>query len=184
MKVSPWPLVATLFRIAIVPVIVVLIMMKPNHWGLICWFLFVLAALTDWLDGYLARKLNSVTIIGKFLDPIADKVLVSSVMILFIPLGWIDALAVLILINRDVIIGGVRSVSASQGLVIDAGSLGKWKTTIQMIAIPALFLSESLNFLPFRDIGYWGLWLSVVLSLVSGFQYFMAFYRNENVRVC
>lgn len=182
MKLSPWPLIATLFRIAIVPVIVVLMILKPSDWALICCVFFIIASITDWLDGYLARRLNSVSIMGKFLDPIADKILVSSVLIMFIPLGWIEALVAILLINRDVLIGGLRSIAASQGLVIDAGSLGKWKTTIQMIAIPSMFLSDSWIFLPFRDIGYWGLWLSVVLSIVSGFQYFMAFYRNENVR--
>lgn len=171
-------MIATLFRIVIVPVIVVLMMFKPADWALISCFLFIVASITDWLDGYLARKLNSVTDMGKFLDPIADKVLVSSVLVMFIPLQWIEALAVLLLINRDVIIGGIRSIAASRGQVIAAGNLGKWKTTFQMIAIPCLFLSQSWDFLPFSSIGYYGIWLSVAMSLVSGFQYFMAFYKT------
>jgi len=178
MKLSPWPMIATLFRIFIVPVIVVLMLYKPNAWPLICGILFIIASLTDWLDGYLARKLNSVSVAGKFLDPIADKVLVSSVLILFVSMQMIEALAVLILINRDVIIGGVRSIAASQGQVIDAGIIGKWKTTIQMIAIPSLFFGQSLSFLPFQEVGYWGLWLSVALSLYSAGQYIMR-WRNS-----
>lgn len=183
MKKSPWPMIATLFRIAIVPVIVILMIFKPASWAIICSFLFIIASITDWLDGYLARKLNSVSVMGKFLDPIADKVLVFSILIMFIFLGWIEAIAVLLLINRDVIIGGIRSVSASQGIIVDAGSLGKWKTTCQMIAIPCLFFAESWNFLPFDSIGYYGLWISVALSLISGFQYFISFQKNANLRV-
>ena len=118
-----------------------------------------------------------------FLIPIADKVLVSSILIMLIPLQAIEAFAVIILINRDVIIGGIRSIAASQGQIIDAGSLGKWKTTVQMIAIPSLLLGQTWDFLPFAVIGYYGLWLSVVLSLVSGFQYFTAFYKTQNVRL-
>ncbi len=182
MKLSPWPMVATLFRIVIVPVIIGLMIYKPRYWALSSCLLFGVASITDWLDGYLARKLNSVSNMGKFLDPIADKVLVSSVLIMFIPLQWIEALAVLLLINRDVIIGGIRSIAASEGQVIAAGNLGKWKTTLQMIAIPCLFLAQDWSFLPFKAIGYYGLWASVGLSLVSGFQYFMGFYKTQDVR--
>ncbi len=171
-------MIATLFRIAIVPLIVLIMLLKITYWAEICCVLFIIASITDWLDGYLARKLNAVSDMGKFLDPIADKVLVSSVLIMFIPLGWIEALAVLLLINRDVLIGGIRSLAASRGQVIAAGNLGKWKTTFQMVAIPCLFLGHNWNFIPFDSIGYYGLWASVVLSLVSGFQYFMGFYKT------
>lgn len=183
MKVSPWPLIATLFRIAIVPFIVVLMIYKPNHWPIICFILFVVASLTDWLDGYLARKLKSVTMMGKFLDPMADKVLVSSVLIMLIPLNLIEALAVVFLINRDVLIGSIRSIAAAKGQVIAAGPLGKWKTAIQMVAIPSLFLSQSWSFLPFYEVGYFGLWISVVLSLISGIQYFNGFLKQNSVKI-
>ena len=123
-KLSPWPMIATLFRIFIVPVVVVLMMLKPTFWAPICCVLFIIASITDWLDGYLARKLNSVSTMGKFLDPMADKILVSSVLIMFIPLGWIEAIAVLLLINRDMLIGGVRSIAASRGQIIAAGNIG------------------------------------------------------------
>lgn len=172
-------MVATLFRIVIVPVIVVLMMIQPNQWALISCVLFIVASITDWLDGYLARKLNSVSKMGQFLDPIADKVLVSSVLILFVDMKWIEAIAAIILINRDVIIGGLRSIAASDGRVIAAGPLGKWKTTVQMIAIPCLFLSQDFQFLPFQEIGYYGVWVSVLLSLISGAQYFMGFYATR-----
>lgn len=171
-------MVATLSRIVMVPLIVAFMMFKPPWWAVTCCVLFILASITDWLDGYLARKLNSVSDMGKFLDPIADKVLVSSILIMFIPLQLIEAIAVLILINRDVIIGGIRSIAAAQGQIIGAGNLGKWKTTVQMVAIPSLFLSVQFSFLPFQELGYYGLWLSVVFSLVSGIQYFMGYLKT------
>ena len=180
MKISPWPLIATLFRIALVPVIIALIMIKPPYWAVISCAIFVVASLTDWLDGYLARRLESVTVMGQFLDPIADKVLVSSILLLFISEGLIEALAVLILINRDVIVSGVRSVAAAQGQIIPAGNIGKWKTMVQMVAIPSLFLSLSWDFLPFEEVGYYGLWFSVLLSLASGYTYLKNFLKQSS----
>ncbi len=176
-------MIATLFRIFIVPILVLMMIYRPYGWALACCFLFIIASITDWLDGYLARKLDSVSIMGQFLDPIADKVLVSSILIMFIPLQIIDAVAVLLLINRDVIIGGVRAIAAAQGKIISAGSMGKWKTTVQMIAIPSLFLGQTLEFLPFNEVGYYGLWLSVGLSLYSGFDYFQAFLKHSSVKI-
>ncbi|MCB0378405.1 MAG: CDP-diacylglycerol--glycerol-3-phosphate 3-phosphatidyltransferase [Bdellovibrionales bacterium] len=180
MKTSPWPMLATLFRIFLVPLIIVLMMAEVSYWNWLCAFLFILASITDWLDGYLARKLNSVSTMGKFLDPVADKILISSVLIMLIPIGRIEAIAVLVLINRDVIIGGLRSIAASKGEVIAAGSLGKWKTAVQMVAIPCLLISEVFLFVPLATIGYWGVWLSLVLSVVSGFQYLVAFWNQSS----
>ena len=172
MKVSPWPNIFSLFRIFVVPLILWLVSTKPQGWNLACFFLFTIAALTDWLDGYLARKLDSVTETGKLLDPMADKILVSSVLILFVLLDWIELLPVLILINRDIAVNGIRSMAAIQGQIISAGSIGKWKTTLQMIAIPCLFLSPTWPDFLFQSFGYYVLWLSVAFSLISGFQYF------------
>ena len=180
MKVSYWPVIVTLLRIGIAFIILLLMSFKPGNWSLICCLLFIIGGVTDWLDGYLARKLKSITPIGKFLDPLADKILVSSVLILFIPLDWIEPLVVLVLINRDIVVSGIRSMAAARGLIISAGSMGKWKTTIQMIAIPCLFLEHSWPDLPFWTVGYYGLWLSVVLSLASGFEYFGKFIKTND----
>ncbi len=180
MKVSRWPVIITLSRIGVVFAILPLMIFKPGEWSLVCCLLFIIGGITDWLDGYLARKLKSVTSMGKLLDPLADKVLVSSLLILFIPLQWIEPLAVLVLINRDVVISGIRSMAAARGLIISANSMGKWKTTTQMIAIPCLFLGHRWPLLPFKTLGYYGLWLSVVLSLVSGFAYFRKFMKTNS----
>ena len=175
MPISNLPTLITWLRILATPVLVALILYRWPHWQLWATGLFIAAAITDWLDGYLARRLNAVTLWGKFLDPIADKVLVSSLLIMMIPLGRLDAVAVLLLLNRDILIGGVRSVAASKGLILAAGSLGKWKTALQMIALPCLILGGSPGGVPLQVLGYWTIWLSVALSLVSGWQYFSAF---------
>ena len=184
MKVSHWPVIVTLLRIGIAFVILPLMSFQPEGWSFICCLLFVIGGITDWLDGYLARKLKSVTLVGKFLDPLADKILVSTVLILFIPFHWIEPLAVLILINRDVAVSGIRSMAAARGLIISAGVMGKWKTTVQMIAIPCLFLEHGWPEFPFWTVGYYGLWLSVVLSLISGFEYFQNFMKTNSLSDC
>jgi len=171
------PLWATLFRMAMVPVIVVLMMMEPPFWNWISAICFILASISDWLDGYWARLYDAESDLGKLLDPIADKFLVSSVLILLIPIGRIEALLVLCLLNRDIIINGLRSFAASKGKIISAGTLGKWKTAVQMVAIPTILVYENIGPIPMGQIGYWGLWLSLGLSLYSGTQYVIGYWR-------
>jgi len=177
MPISNLPMIVTWIRILITPLVAGLMLLEVNNWHIWASGLFVLASITDWLDGYLARKLNAVTLWGKFLDPIADKVLVSTVLILLVPLGRLDAVAVILLLNRDILIGGVRSVAATYGLVISAGPLGKWKTALQMIAIPLLLFGGAPFGINIVEIGYWGIWISVALSVISGLQYFLAFQK-------
>lgn len=162
---------ATWSRILLAPIIVALTLLQPPYWQICSTLLFILAAITDWLDGYLARKLNAVSDWGKFLDPVADKVLISSVLLVLIPLKQIDPVSVMILINRDILIGGLRSYAASKGVIIAADQLGKLKTALQMVAIPTLLLGPSCV-IDLSEIGFWAIWLSVVLSVVSGIQYF------------
>jgi len=162
----------------VVPVIVVLMIWQPDGWNWWTAVIFVLASLSDWLDGYWARKYKAETDTGKLLDPIADKFLVSTVLILLIPLGRIEALLVLLLLNRDIIINGLRSFAASKGKIISAGQMGKWKTAVQMVAIPAILIHENVGPLSGQAIGYWGLWLSLGLSLFSAAQYVVAYSRT------
>lgn len=169
------PLWLTFFRMLAVPFIVALVLLQPAFWNWLSAGLFVLAALSDWLDGYFARKYKTESDLGKLLDPIADKFLVSTVLILLIPLERIEALLVVLLLNRDIIINGLRSFAASQGKIISAGSLGKWKTAVQMVAIPAILIYENVGPLSGQWIGYWGLWLSLILSFISAAQYLVAF---------
>lgn len=176
--VKKLPLWATLVRIGAVPIIAAVMLLETPFWNWISAGLFIVASITDWLDGYWARKYKAETDIGRLLDPIADKVLVSTVLILLIPLERIEALLVVILLNRDILINGLRSFAATKGKVISAGSLGKWKTGVQMVAIPALLIHENVGPLSGQFIGYWGLWLSVLLSLLSAAEYTYGYFKK------
>lgn len=175
MSSKPWqkklPLWFTLFRMVAVPFIAVFMLLQTPFWNWISALLFILASLSDWLDGYYARKYHAESDLGKLLDPIADKFLVSTVLILLIPLGHIEAILVVLLLNRDILINGLRSFAASQGKIISAGSLGKWKTALQMVAIPAILIHQDIGPFSGQWIGYWGLWLSFVLSFLSAVEY-------------
>lgn len=134
--------------------------------------LFLLTSFTDFLDGYLARKNNLITTFGKFADPIADKLLVNSMFILFASKGIISVVPVLIMIGRDVIVDGCRMIASSNGKVVAAGYLGKVKTVAQMLSISLILI----NNLPFE---LWNiaisdvvLWFATIVSFVSGVSYF------------
>ena len=168
----------TISRIVLAPVIVAL--MWPNDLGLnvVAAIIFALASMTDWADGYFARKYESVSNFGKFMDPIADKILVTSVLAMLLSLGKIDAWMVIIILARDNFIGGLRSVAAADAIVIAAKPAGKWKTAMQMIAIPLVIVGH-LEFLPFLDkIGYGVLWVSVILSITSAIEYYFAYLKG------
>ncbi len=133
--------------------------------------LFVIASVTDYYDGYYARKLKSVSNLGKFLDPVADKILVTSVLILLVTQRSIDPWMVMLFVARDTIVGGVRAAASADGVIIDAQTTGKWKAALQMLAIPLMILNDLHSSFPNKNIGYGLLWLSVLLSLKSGFDY-------------
>lgn len=175
------PNLLTILRIICVPFIIYL-MLDPsrfNNWAAA--IIFIFASITDYLDGYIARKYNVVTLLGKFLDPISDKLLVTSILIMLIPMERVHAILVILLLFRDILIDGLRSVAAAENIIIAAGPLGKWKTAIQMISIPGILVYEPVLGIPFHLIGYWGLWLSVVLSLLSGVGYLKGFFKDRNV---
>lgn len=133
---------------------------------------FIIASTTDWVDGYYARKYNLVTNLGKFLDPLADKLLVSAALIALVELGSASAWAAVIIISREFAVTGLRLVLAGEGEVVAANMLGKIKTWTQIIAISALLL-YNLPFvfisIPFADIA---LWIAVIFTVISGWDYF------------
>lgn len=165
------PNILTWSRMAIVPLVVWLVYLDTLQSGIWACILFVLASVTDYYDGYLARKWNIVSNMGRFMDPVADKILVSSTLIMLIPTGRLTTLMVIIIVARDSIIDGLRSVAATQNVVISAAKMGKWKTATQMVAIPCILLNYPLFGLPIYEIGYWTLWVSVALSLASAYSY-------------
>ena len=163
----------TIARMIIVPFLVIFLL---TGWGgeanrYISLTLFVVASVTDWFDGYLARKNNLVTNFGKFMDPLADKLLVSSALISLVQMGKISAWIVVIIIAREFTISILRAVAAAEGIVIAASWWGKAKTITQIIAIIAILLN---NF-PFRYINFpfdmIMMWISVLLTVISGVHY-------------
>lgn len=180
----------SIFRIALVPVILLLyifpyaqfdIVIPEYTFGfvtlrltnIVVLILFAIASFTDFLDGYIARKNNMVTSFGKFIDPIADKLLVNTMFILFAVKGIVPVVPIILMIWRDMIVDGLRMNASDKGIVVAAGYLGKIKTVVQMLTI-VLILLNNLPFelwrLPVSEIM---LWFSALVSLISGFSYFM-----------
>jgi len=151
-----------------------MLLLDQTVWmGFFTCLVFTVAAGTDWIDGYFARLYKSETILGQLMDPLADKVLVTTALIMLIPLGRVPAWLVLIIICRELIITGLRAIAASSGIVVAASGLGKIKSIIQYIAIGALIFPLDLLPLPFlHSLGLGILYVSLVLSIWSGIDYF------------
>jgi len=178
MKVLNVPNQITISRIALVPVMVVLLMF-PGRWT--CFFaglLFTIAACTDLIDGYLARKDNQITSLGKFLDPLADKILISSMLVMLVQNGWVSAWIAIVIICRDIMVMGLRAVAADEGIVIAADKYGKLKTIMQLVAIGPLIFHYPLFGVPVHYIGMILLYIALVLTVFSGCNYFFNFYRD------
>jgi len=170
------PNALTVLRIVVIPVLFLLLLSPGPVGSLVIAALFVLAALTDILDGYLARKYHIETVVGKFLDPIADKLIINAAMILMIPIGRIPAWIVVIIIMRDFIVDGIRSIASSDGLIIQASALAKQKTLCQNFAVSALMIHYPLFGADAHAVGIVILYVALVLSLLSGFDYLMKYY--------
>jgi len=169
------PNIITISRILAVPLIVVALLMEQPIGGYYAAGLFILASIGDYLDGYFARKYEVVSKLGQFLDPVADKILVTCTLIMMIPSKGVNPILVILLLSRDTLINGLRAVAAAENVIIPAGPMGKWKTALQMVAIPAVLIEVPIFFIPSYWIGIWSLWLSVILSTISGIQYIKIF---------
>ena len=173
-------LIATSIRVALAPFVLLGIYIPQNDsLKYVCAILFIIGSITDWLDGYWARKYNGVTDFGKFYDPAADKVIVLAALVTLLVLGRISPILVFLLLSRDFIIGAVRSAAATQSIVIDAKPLGKWKTALQMLCIPILFININYFGIHLIDIANIGMWLSLVLSLASAVEYIALFKKGQ-----
>lgn len=137
---------------------------------------FGLAVLTDYLDGYFARRRNQVTKLGILLDPIADKLLITAAFISLVELGAAPAWMVMIVLGREFAVTGLRNIAAGRGIIIAASALGKGKMVAQVVAVFLLLLSRRFPVL--EAPGLWALWLVVAAALVSGFDYFQRFWRD------
>ena len=186
-KLLNLPNILTLSRIAAVPVVVFLLLFESKQSCFWAAAVFTVASMTDWLDGYLARKWGIVTILGKFLDPLADKLIVMAALIMLIPLDRVPAWAVLVILARELIVSGIRSIASSEGIVIAASDLGKYKTIFQMIAIVGLllhyryywFFGVQVDFLypSLHNAGIFVFYISLFLTVWSGLDYFVKFFK-------
>lgn len=167
----------TFIRVLLVPVFIIMFYMNVPNSQIYAGVIFIIASLTDTLDGYLARKYSLVTKLGKFIDPLADKLLVSAALILLTERNIIPGWVVIIIIAREFTITGFRIIAASEGVTIAASSLGKFKTITQLIAIILLLFNNILfdRFnIPMDQIF---LYISLIFTVLSGYDYI---YKNRN----
>lgn len=173
------PNLLTAYRFAVVPII--LLCLQPDAGemvGLLAFILFLTGALTDLADGYLARRMQSETVLGKLMDPLADKALIAVALIMLIPMGRVAAWVAFVIIARELVITGFRGVAADAGIVIAAGPLGKVKSVFQYIALCVLIFPPTLLPLPYlHEIGSGILLLAAALTVWSGVEYFIRFQR-------
>lgn len=180
----------TLFRIILIPIILLSLFMQTTQWP---WFAhhpfflnymaawtFVAASITDYFDGYFARKMKIVTIFGSFLDPIADKFLVISSLIMLLFLHRIHVLIVLILVLREMYITALRLLAMEKGFTVPVGTLGKWKTATQMVGIPLLMAYDSPFGINMPFIGTLAIYLASLFSLYSALEYSFHFLKKIN----
>jgi len=174
-KISNLPNKLTAFRMACIPLVVFFLSFPGRLDSFFASIFIGMAFITDFLDGYYARKYGAVTTLGKFMDPLADKILVTITMIMLIPLGRIPILVVVVIIAREMAVTGLRSIAAEKGIVIQAEKLGKFKTIFQAVAIIALSLHYKYLDVDFHVVGMFFLWAALILTIWSGWSYFNHF---------
>jgi CDP-diacylglycerol--glycerol-3-phosphate 3-phosphatidyltransferase len=183
------PNLLSLFRILLVPVLVYILRDPGRLAGAVAAILFIVGSLSDYYDGYLARKHGSVTTLGKFLDPLADKLLVVSVLIMLVamPCGVeldvpctprVPAWLVVLIVGRELAVTGLRSMASSEGITLGAEELGKYKTIFQIFALTGLLLHYRYVFVDFHLGGMYFLWIAFVLGMWSAVDYHLRVYRE------
>jgi CDP-diacylglycerol--glycerol-3-phosphate 3-phosphatidyltransferase len=182
------PNTLTLFRIFMVPLLVAVLVNRPERSEdvgdgtreMLAAAIFIAASLTDFLDGYLARKRGQVTTLGVLLDPVADKLLISSAFISLVQLRMVPAWMVVIIIGREFAVSGLRSIASAQGFTIDASDLGKIKMATQVAAVTLLILGRPYPM--FEVVGRIALWLVVLFAMLSAIGYFRTFWTKIDDR--
>jgi len=167
----------TLFRVVAVPLLILLMLFDNRICGIIAALIFSAAAITDYFDGYVARRYGLVSNLGKVLDPLADKLLISSAFIMLISLGRVPAWAVCIILGRELAVTGLRNVIAAHGQDVSASMLGKYKTGFQIAAVIPLLIHFKYFGLDFQAIGTVLFWIAVAITVWSGADYFIRFQK-------
>jgi CDP-diacylglycerol--glycerol-3-phosphate 3-phosphatidyltransferase len=170
-KINNLPNTLSVMRLVLIPVVVICLYFPGKLGSFLAAFFFGLAAITDLLDGFYARKHKKVTSLGKFLDPLADKLLVSATMIMLITLNRIPVWVVILIIAREMAITGLRGIAVIEGKVIEASSLGKYKTIFQLVSLICLSLHYEYLKVDFHIVGMTFLWAALILTMWSGWVY-------------
>ena len=172
------PNALSIMRLILVPVFVRVFFSGMPYAKAAAAGIFLLAGLTDMLDGRLARKYNQITVLGKILDPLADKVLICSVLIMFVELEWMQAWVAIVMICRELVVTGLRAMAIDEGIVLAADKFGKAKTVMQIAAIIPLMLHHPYGGVELWHIGEALMYVALALSLFSGANYCYGFYRT------
>lgn len=168
----------TLLRMFITPIVIILLSYHGPVTCALAAFAFIVAAFTDWYDGYVARRENMVTNMGKFLDPLADKVLICAVLIMFTALNWAPAWIVIIIVCRELIVTGLRAIAIDENITLAADKFGKAKTVTQILAIIPLCLHYPLFGFSVVELGEVFLVIAMLLAVFSGVHYCLYFYQQ------
>jgi len=179
-KYTAWnlPNAISLLRILTAPILILLLISPNKKTSLIAAIVFAVAALTDWLDGYLARRMGVETTFGKFLDPLADKLLIATALVMLIPMGRVPVWMAALIIGREIAVTGLRAVVSREGVIISASRLGKYKTVFQIVSVIALLVHYKFLGIDFHIVGTAFLWIALVFTLWSGVDYFVRFLKK------
>jgi CDP-diacylglycerol--glycerol-3-phosphate 3-phosphatidyltransferase len=176
------PNLLSIFRILVIPLFMILLLpANPDKVYVGGFILFSLASISDFLDGYIARSTNQITKLGKLLDPIADKILTSAALIFLVQLHRVAAWIVVVIIAREFAVTGIRAMASSEGLVIPADQLGKYKMGAQITAILMLLLNHQCWIFNWHALGTIAIWVAMILALVSGVQYLIRFTKEMDL---
>lgn len=183
-KYTAWnlPNAISLLRIFTAPILILLLISPNKKTSLIAAIVFAVAALTDWLDGYLARRMSVETTFGKFLDPLADKLLIATSLVMLIPMGRVPVWMAALIIGREIAVTGLRAVVSREGVIISASRLGKYKTVFQIVSVIALLVHYKFLGIDFHIVGTAFLWIALAFTLWSGVDYFVKFLRKATIR--
>src|SRR5258708_10154774 len=166
--------ILTLSRILAIPLVVACFWLDRGWSQWLSMILFVIAAVTDWFDGYFARRYHQISRLGRFLDPIADKLLVAAALLMLVnkegPLSGIHVLAALIILAREILVSGLREFLAELRVGLPVSQLAKWKTGVQMVAIAFLLVGDAAGPV-ITDLGLWLIWIAACLTLITGYDY-------------
>ncbi|WP_373460237.1 CDP-diacylglycerol--glycerol-3-phosphate 3-phosphatidyltransferase [Pseudokordiimonas caeni] len=171
------PNLLTMSRIIVIPILIASFFMEDERLGShIAFVSFTLAGITDFFDGYLARATGSVSKIGQFLDPIADKLMVGAILLMVVAADWVSGvhvIAAVIIMCRELLVSGLREFLAGLHVSVPVTRLAKWKTTVQMVALGALCWTKGAAALglPAQELGLVGLWIAAILTLYTGYDY-------------